>query len=288
MPTVLGKALGTALGKSLGTEPGSTSLEAPVLALSPYSFPTSDYYAMDEGSGKTASFLDWVPAGTGIKAIDPTHAYSQPTSANQVAAPGADALFGGRVSASFSGTEYYNSTAPASAWKFLHDGTGFDAIFVASANTAAASGTAHTFASTMDIDAFPTSIGSTFRFAAQTGRLSLVVARNNATATINTSFPVGGGWVNDSARYARFTYVEGGSPEYAILDKSTTITSGSSAAAPDTGNPTQTLRLGAEYGAGFAGLRAKWVAAIFFTRVLSAGDWSVVQTYLQTKYGIAP
>lgn len=87
---------------------------------------TADYYFVDGVTGKVASFIDW---------NDATHLLAQSTSANQVAIPAAHADFGGRLCATGTGVEFYDSNRAASAWA-LHDGSGWSVHAVATLTSA--------------------------------------------------------------------------------------------------------------------------------------------------------
>jgi hypothetical protein len=116
------------------------SLESTILALQPYSFVESDYYALDGISGKVSAFIDKVAAGTGIRAITANHAMVQATAANQCVQPAASASFGNRVvaSAPAGSTVEYFSNSTAAAWRLLHNGTGVTLYFCSKDNASGA------------------------------------------------------------------------------------------------------------------------------------------------------
>ncbi len=88
-----------------------------------------------------------------------------------------------------------------------------------------------------------------------------------------------------STKYdAFFTYVEGGSPEWALYLNGTLVDSGSSAMAPAAGNPTATLYLNTR---STGGLRFNGVTAIqgMWSRVLTAAERTQIRAYAAQWYG---
>lgn len=224
------------------------------------------YYALDGASGKVAAFIDY---------LDPTHTLAQGTSANQVSAPAPDAAFNNEASVSFTATQYYTSSRAASAFRYLHDGTGCTMIAVctvsdlsatrallATRGTSAATGIRWGFVST-----------PAYSFVALNGATNVVTAQTG-TPVVNTNY------------IYRASYVESGSPEYVLATGNSTITSGSSASAPAAGDPTATLRLGANTDAAQPH-RGKLCALLLAPKVLSAGELATVHSYFLAKYAVA-
>jgi hypothetical protein len=282
--TSLRTRLGTSLGTSLGTDLSGSSVDptAPILALLPYSFAEADYYSVDGVTGKVASYLDKVAAGTGIRAIVPSHAFAQSTSAKQCALPAADSNFNGALSAQFPAAPYYGSNALPAAWQFQHNGTGMDVFNVWMPLTIAAGSkaiecTSLAGGSTQSCIMFwNTANLATLMYGGAAGTTSL--ATQNA-GTLVANVPI----------YTEQTYIEGGTAalpfEINRFIKSVSVQAQNSVAAPYLFDSDGTLTIG---GTGNGTLLANmaWCSRICFNRVLTAAERTIVRTYITTKYGV--
>lgn len=211
------------------------SLFAAVLALSAgRPIFTADYYAVDGVTGKVASFVDW---------NDPTHVLAQSTDARQVDVSAPHVDFAGNLCATFVAADdagngnFYASNRAVAAWKFLHDGSGARLVHTMSPGTLASCHYFGTYTGGAVPGAFLSSLGGTFNQAR-------FVLANDAGAFAVDATHAAGSLALDTPRYYQLRYTEGASPEYQSYDNATQATTGSSAAAPGTGSPTQPLHLG--------------------------------------------
>jgi hypothetical protein len=235
----------------------------------------SDYYAVDVTTGKVASWLEKSTHPTGILSIDPIHAMSQSTSALQCAVPVANSLFRGCVSATFVDQRYI-SHAAASAWRFLHDGTGFAVYTVRS--FASLSGAKY-FLSTSyggTVVGFNTGTGS----ATQSGFVANVGAAIAA--------PNGGTFATATAYSTRMRYEEGASPEVDLYRGATSMAStAATSAAPATGvDPTATLMMGNRVVIVDAPFVGDWCSTIICKGTYSAATDALINLYFTAKYGV--
>jgi len=234
----------------------------------------SDYYSLDGGTGKVSAFLEKVPTGRGIRVGTPTHAMSQSTSALQCAVPAASALFQGRVAATFV-DQRYSSTAPASAWAFLHSGEGATVYDVFSLDTVSG---AHVRLST--------SYGSVQRgWNVSCSAATLVSFMANGTATISV-IQSASILATGTAYYSRARYSESASPEHDIYLKTTLGASGATTAAPSASDPIGTLMLGNRVTTLDQPFVGKWLCTIILKGAYSAADDAIVREYLAAKYGV--
>ena len=254
-----------------GSSPSRSGFSALLALFSSGSVFTADRFALDGVSGKVASFSDW---------FDASHTIVQATSANQVAAPAASALFAGRVAAAFAGAQVYVSNRGVASWKFRHDGTGYAEVNIykpAGSGTGILTATQHGSGG---------HIGLWHGFSSTP---STRVAVNNGSAAI-VSYNSGSKPTAGAATYTTFEYSESASPKYAIRDKSSLLTSGSPSGSPSSSNPTYTFRIGADNSGSPGGNYATmdWVATFIRPSVLSTSDRAALQAAIQSVYGIAP
>ena len=258
------EAFGVAMVKDLASE-------SRILALAPYSFVEADYYSVDGVSGKVAAFLDKVTAGTGIKAIDPTHAFSQSSSALQVALPTTDALLSGRLAAVFTGSQIYNSSAAASAWRCIQDGVGVE--WFLAINRTGVTG-----------DRFLLATGNggaaTSMFLRQNGTAVSTVQTDGAIQT----FSMAGAAATTGAHYYNSSFRYTDSPKAVFRDRTTQTATSDAANPPNTGDPFGPLTIGGLVGS--ASMYANFGSLIVFNRVLSPADRNTVQSYIAAKYGV--
>lgn len=195
---------------------------------------TGHRYALNEPAGTVAALVDW---------FDSSHLLAQPGSASlQVAAPKSDTLFGGQPYLSFTGAQYYDSSRPASAWKFLHfpGTTGCYALTIYVPRLTAS--TRALWATYRQPD-HATSVGAVLFTNTSGNNFGYNVARNNATRTIAVNSTLAGTAV---VRGVSVEYAETGvSPEYRTKNNGSDIATGVSSAAPLDADPSATLRLGA-------------------------------------------
>lgn len=229
-------------------------------------------------SGKCTALVDL---------LDSTHLLSQGTSSAQCDEAADDDTLAGSKSLTFTGSQYYVSNRPASAWKHLHDGTGFDAVFVF-VPTTLNTGT-YTFISTCQQSAFATQVGYWWGLTVVSGlRQTLRVGAANATRVIDSADKTFGGQPEDP-RICRVRYKEGASPEYVNGVGTITLQSGSSSIAPSSSSPQYTLCLGADNnGATFLGkyrFHSMFISEAGST--FSDTDIARIYTYIEDQAGIA-
>lgn len=200
---------------------------------------------------------------------DATNTFTPESASVRPAQPAADSALGNALSMTFA-SDTMISTKAASFWTFIHDGTGYESfmVMVPTAITGTQSwlwnGSSPGIDHGMDGGNFYHAIfqaaGGTVVFS--TPALGMTVG----TATyVNHSYSTAAGWV--------------------LRRKSTVLGSGSQAMAPATGAAANTMRIGSD---GFNRASFRLAALIIFKRVLSSGDRTTVQSWIQSTYGIAP
>lgn len=216
--------------------------------------------------GRVTSFVD---------VVDPTHELAQASSGNQVFTPTADASMAGALSATFvaANSNFYASNRAASAWRYLHNGTGQTTILVL----------------------VPSNLTGVQYFAGTnndaTNSAGFDIIRNT-NQYLSRAFRAAGGNVYSvttglvfTANVATFVGASLTSANYAVRVKSTTPSSG----APSTVDNTDGLpmHLGARRGAGlFADMRFR--ALYSWRRVLTAPELAIVYAHIQADTGITP
>lgn len=215
---------------------------------------TADRYNVDGGTGKVASYTDW---------LDSTHTIAQGTGANQHVLPVADSTAGNALVSTTVTSGVYASSRAASLWRYPHDGTGVTVIHVgypASATTG--------YWATSEGGGAGVGAG----FGVTTGPTQITRWRTTAAANLIASST---GALNLNAwNTQRITYQNGASPEVLIYTNGTQRVSGSDAAAPDTGDPNTTMRWFVSMPAG-----NKWLASFFAPRVLNAAQIALVNQW---------
>ena len=247
-------------------------LAAAVSSIGLYSWIEADYYSVDGATGKVAAFLDKVAPGTGIKAITPTHALAQATSARQVALPAADALLGGALAAPFVGGQVYVSNSTVTAWKPLHQASR-EVFYV------------HR----------PTSLVNTQIYWA-TGTSTQSSSYMYGTATTGAgkdiTFKLGGGTVIEAIYTSQLApeRLEGrhdAGTGKTVYRNGVLAGSGTAGTSYDTGDAGSTLTLGAQLAPSFLfPSTLSWGAFLCSNRVLTAGERLTINTYLTAKYGV--
>lgn len=223
---------------------------------------TADYYAVDGITGKVASFIDW---------NDPTHTLAQAVSAQQVAIPATHADYGGKLCASFAGSQWYDSTRVPSRWAFLYDGSG-GGLFTALTNTG--TGVSRTMGTAPSTSAYGILLG----YLSSTSSLYLVgnstaqqIANANRTVAASTPLQISGQYKQDGSVNAKST----GSAEFNSVG----------AFAPSSASA-QTFRLGAatDNVNPLTGRFRSVVATPFVGEV----ERSAVRAWIQQDTGITP
>jgi hypothetical protein len=260
-------------GRRAARESRGTSLRSRVLGISSlYSFTHADTTTVDGGTGKVASFPDLVRAGSGIRAVDANHALAQAVGANQVVVPTADAGLGGKRTAAFTGAEIYTSSAAASAWRKLHDGTGIEWFGVMNVTTVVAG--SRFFLSTCTGGA---AAGIFWRHVADTPNAAVTNGAAQVWNMSGTADTTGG-------TYYALTDNSAQSPKRRMFQRAVETNTNSSATAPSAGDPELTLSVGGLGGA--PGWIGNFAALMVFSAVLSDADRALVRAYITAEWGV--
>jgi hypothetical protein len=232
---------------------------------------TADYYALDALSGLVVAFVDW---------IDPTHALSQSIEGLQTTPSSM---------APFYGSHYYVSSRPASAWKFLHDGTGCAWTLVWLPRDTSLAGRNNVLLTTHSgghlthvgfVHSYVTPVG------AVDGQVAYRVANATATppvtdATVPSALVVSSTTVHTSAKYK-----EGDSPEWHRKSLGVIEASGASDSAPSSANPRLALHLGA-YDNALQGAIFDFAALLIRPTPLTVEEEETQQAWIAAAYGAA-
>lgn len=178
----------------------------------------------------------------------------------------------------FGGTQWLDSSLAASAWKFLHDGTGCEVFHVcAPASIGAGTRVSLSTQATLAVG----SIGATLTQSTAARRMYVA---NGAAASVDSS----GGTLTANVATYHNVYLGTAQPlVYNNFVAEASVGSGNAAAAtPSSSNPANTLRLGALGGGGSAATE-DWYETIIFPRVLHEYERQIVREYIGARYGIA-
>jgi hypothetical protein len=227
-----------------------------ILALNPFSWLRSDYVAI--ANGKTTSYLDKTRPG---------HALSQGSIGSQTPAPINTASFNGQLITSYA-THNYTSNFAASAWNFLHDGTGCD------------------FFISFSPEAFSS---SQILFATRTTQAGVAFSRNPATSynhyVINAAGQVSVLTTALALPMSISTYVNFSltGSNWSLYNKDALFATGSIANPLSTGSSENTLCLGSNPATGqrFVG---NFSELLIFNRALNASERLIVQSYMTQRY----
>jgi len=196
--------------------------------------------------------------------------------AGTMAAPAFEASLGWAPALSFAGTQYFDSSLAASAWKFLHDGTGCEIFHVFVPTTTNSSYMLCTSPGTATNQR-----GLVIYSAIGTSSRSFI---GNGTTTVFDSGTVGA-FVINAAAYIDFYYSESLTPKISIRKNATSIYVSTTPGTPSSNDPTGTFRLGAGT-TGTATSYMKWSETLIFNRGLLTAERAGVQQYLSMRYGL--
>ncbi|HEY6877191.1 MAG TPA: hypothetical protein VI299_04190 [Polyangiales bacterium] len=197
--------------------------------------------------------------------------------AGTLAAPASDVLFGGAPSIEFSGTQWLDSNLDASAWKFLHDGTGAE-IFLIHAPTTTA----------------PQCMWSTHQNTLGANSSGARLARNAETAdgyrasngSTNLFWYVYGPTPTGVAQYADNFYSEADPLKSNGFLNEVSRSTGSTGT-PSSSAPEAPLRLGASAVDNALPAQMKFAELLIFSRALHEYERQLVREYIAARYGIA-
>ncbi len=215
-----------------------------------------NYVAVDGGSGKVQSFIDY---------IDISHLLSQASAGFQVVAPTADAAFANALSALFvaASVTRYVSTRSAAAWGFVFNGTGVDLL--------------HVFRTPRTGTQVVAACGGTnpilqhYFTAAGDATLQVTGLSANAAAAITANVGFYTEWSANA--------------NYAWRRKGTSAASG--VFTPVVGDPNTTYTLGATGSFAFPA-DMNFRAMYSHRRVLNTSERTVHQQFIQSQTGVAP
>lgn len=243
--------------------------ERVIADLAPFSWLRADAIVQATAGGKVTALKDKARPG---------HLLTQGTASAQVAAPVADAQFSGQPVLSFEAGPWYSSNLPASAWKFLHDGSGAELVIVGTVEIGAG-GSA--------------SLVGTGSAGSHNG-IRLVWSAPINTATVALSLYNGGGTSNAAAApapnpatptYIDLSHGSAAAPQLVASREATPI-GANYAFAPGALDPAYTLQFGALL-AGGVPVKARVAEVLIFNRVLSEWERQLVREYIARRYGIA-
>jgi hypothetical protein len=222
-----------------------------------------------ESGGNVVAFVDYA---------DPTHTLAVDVGTLPVPTP--DATLSNALSATFSAHRCRSSRA-ASAWRYLHDGTGCEAYMVA-VPTNVAAGQRVWFATNPNT-ALAGDTGAEIFSSADAAVLGIA---NNGVYPIAQS--LGAQLVSGTATVLGYSSGTAQNPDCIFRRRSASIVTGDYGSAVAAGvDPTATLGIGADTAGGRFGA-FRFAAFYAFPRILTAAERTTLFSWIQVKYGIAP
>lgn len=208
----------------------------------------------------------------------------QASSVLQVALPLAHADFAGALCGNFTGAQHYLSNRPASAWNYLHNGTGFDSFMV---YTPIAGGAAtQALFSTVRVQDTTTTLG--FWVGINTAAIphyALLAGNGTASRPFDQASGDIAGFANAVPTYMRVGYKEAATPEGVLQNKTTAVFGVDSASAPNAGNASATLTLPAN-GVTQDGKATIRMRSLAFFPTLTASEAAIVRAWIAADAGI--
>ena len=201
---------------------------------------------------------------------DATNSLVAQSSSVRPAQPAADAALGGALSMTFSGDTLISNKA-ASFWTFLHDGSPGYEVFMIGVPTSISGDQSWMFSGYAPGIDHGQSGGNFYHVIQEGGGGAFVYAvpalgMVNGTATyVNHSFSSAAGW--------------------ALRRRGTSVSTGTQLGPPTPGASSQTLAVGWD---GSNRMTFRLASLLVFKRVLSSGDRTIVQSWIQSTFGIAP
>lgn len=281
---ILGTRLGTRLGTQLGGDTASPELLAleTYLARNLFSWMRAD--SRVEAGGKVTHLSDKVALAAegavapNARSVDPGHSFAQASAPQQVSSPAVDPLFSGRETVTFTGAQWYDSTLAATNWKFLHDGTGFEAIV-------ACAPTNDTLVFRALLSARPAGgfdVGTNVYFYG-TG-YSMVVG-NGASSLFAPGPTTSAGQLTLAPSIFSASYGASASPQGTIAKNGTVVASGSAVSAPSAADSASTLRLG-NFTTGSGAHEMRLADVLIFKGVPSTTARASAYRYLRLRYPV--
>lgn len=224
------------------------------------------------GRGDTFSpgaIAERVASGVGIRAAYPTHSFAQASAPNQASA--AAGALDGRPGILFGGSAFYDSSAPASAWR-VHDGTGWQVYSVFIPKVVSA--TTQTMWTTR-----PALVAAETGVAQQHSTGPRVVMGNGAASIYDSG--IVGALTVDVPTFTQWRFKAGASPEAQLFRETTSVHSGTGTA-PSAGDPNATMRIGQTSSGGVA-LRAVLLDFIV-VKLDDTATQDLVRQYIALRY----
>jgi len=249
-------------------------LFASLFRIGDYRFEAATYAADGVDPTKVANFPNTLDVAKTLAA----------TGAQQVLLPTTNANFAGALTATFASPLRYDSSEAASAWNAGHNGSGFEIFTGFRPTSAVAFGMLQC---TLRLQDSATVNGFMLGYRTSgTNGLHFRVARSAAGFPVEAD--IAAGVAVNTATYANASYSSTSSPNYALRLKGTLIASGAQAQAPNAGNASVTLRLGANATSNDFPFVGEWPFTYIFKRVLSPYERAIAQRYIQARFGLAP
>lgn len=210
---------------------------------------------------------------TVVDRMDAAHSLS--VGAGTLAAPAAHADYGGKACLSFTGTQHIVSNRAASAWNFLHNGTGVTLIHVLTPTSA---GTCLISATRTN-----TAVGHHAYWSSARTFWSITDAATTQIVNLN----VDAQFVSGTPTVYCGTWQDGVSPEATLRTKSVTVQTGSSSGPPTPNNADGTLTIGAQV-SGITKASMRWRATYILPYVVTAAQYTWMLNYIKADTGIQP
>ncbi|HEY6881918.1 MAG TPA: hypothetical protein VI299_28010, partial [Polyangiales bacterium] len=246
------------------TAPRLEGADRDIMSLLPFSW--MEAAAHVQSGGKVTAFLDRARPG---------HVFTQSDASLQVAAPMVDVAFRAAATATFvraSGTNY-QSSLPASSWRFAHNGEGCQIVAAVALATPAVSGFL-----------FGTRISSEGLRVGNDANAWIVAMQNTGAFPILTE---SAGVADSTPVGLMFRHATAANPQWSLRRNGMQLSGGAYTATPSTTGPDASMRIGSHgSGAGAGDFRSPGM--VFFDRVLTAVEEAQLQAAFLSKYGVSP
>ncbi len=215
----------------------------------------------------------WVSRAGSLGSI----AWTQGTGGNQPAYATAVASLNGQNAVQFDGTNHYFDINNTNAMKFLHDGTGASSFVVYRMDSTGGATQA---------------LFSSGQAAAQTGVLFQGTTTqlqprvyNGSGAVLNTwNLATAAHYARDASRWQMWAYIDG--TVHSRVSGSSLTNADTVGQDPNTGNPTNALRLGG-LPSGASLFKGYVAQKLYYDHVLTAGETTQLATWAASIYGVS-
>lgn len=193
-------------------------------------------------------------------------------SAGTLAAPTADANFGGAQSVTFAGTQELTSSLPPNAWQFLQDGSGCEICSVVYfSGTAINNSLWTTRNATTGATNFRSNDTNSHAYALSSGGTLNLLANTGAITT-------------DASMLIADSFGASAVPQYVCWNGNVAVQAGSATTTGAT--PDHSWKLGGA-ASGTVRFRGGWAETLIFDFVLTPYERQLLREYVQNRYGIA-